>query len=213
MVISINMPPIELVILGLGALVMVVVLPRLARAMRKRVEDAQASLATRGYAVESSSLKPVGQMTRLWAKLERPTALYLQVSNLDPVQNLAGQVGIADMRVGDRDFDASFVVRSSHPELARRVLDSDTRRFLLERGTLRFRTGSIDSLLGADYFPEQRESRDLRDLWMIEVTGKPAEVDENALFALGRRLADATAGAGAEITDQSGLRTGFFEGR
>lgn len=207
------MPVLELFCLGLGVLVMVIAIPPLARAMRRRVEAAEASLASCGYVIESSRYKPIGDMTRLWAKFETPTPLYLQVFNLDPVGNLAGLAGIADLRLGVPDFDNAFVVRASHPAEARLVLDEDTRRLLLKQGTLRFRTGSIDSLLGADYFPEEKSNRDLRQYWMLEVKGRPEDVNAEALLALGRHMAAKVAAVSGALVEPDKLRTRFLEGR
>jgi hypothetical protein len=204
---------IELVFLVLTVLILIFAIPRLARAMKQRVEEARVSLATCGYVIEPIRHKPIGDMTRLWAKFDTPTSFYLQLSNLDPIQNLAGVVGIADLRVGHPEFDSAFVVRSSHPDQARAILDDHMCSLLLTRGLLRFRTGSIDSLLGADYFPENRHTRDLREYWMLEVEGKPEVVDSDALLALGRRLASAVASAPNILTEPRSLRTDFFEGR
>jgi hypothetical protein len=175
--------------------------------------DDRASLTTWGYVIEPIYHKPIGDMTRLWAKFDTPTSFYLQISNLDPIQGLVGLVGIADLRLGHPDFDSAFVVRSSHLDQARAILDHNVCSHLLTRGLLRFRTGSIDSLLGADYFPENRLTRDLREYWMLEVEGKPEAVDTDALLALGRRLASAVASAPCLITEPGSLRTDFFEGR
>jgi hypothetical protein len=200
-------------LIALTVIVLVIMLPRLARSMRQRVELARQSLATRGYAVEASYRKPIGDLTRVWGKFQAPTAFYFQITNLDPGENLAGKLGIGDIRLGYEDFDDAFVLRSSHPDQARAMLDEDLRRVLLARQTLRFRTGSINSLLGADYFPENRDTRDLREYWMLEFVGKPETVDEQALVALGQRLAQAIVSAPGIVGDAGSLRTGFFEGR
>jgi hypothetical protein len=204
---------IELILLGLTVVLLIIFIPRLARAMRERADQARASLAARGYVIEPSHLKGTGYLTRLWGKFDTPTAFYWQLSNLDPIQNLAGAAGIADLRVGHPKFDSAFVVRSSHPDLARAILDPDLCNHLLTLGLLRFRTGSIDSLLGADYFPENRDTRDLREYWMLEFRGKPEAVDTVALLDLGRRLTSAVAALPCPVTDPKSLRTGFFEGR
>ncbi len=210
-----DLPILELVLVGLAVVLIVIAVRRLARAMKIRADQARSSLAERGYVIEATRIKGVGNLTRIWGKLENPTPFYLHITNLDPVEALAGSLGIGDLKIGYPDFDSVFVIRSSHPDEARRLLDDGTRRLLLARKKLRFRTGSIDSLFGADYFPEIRDTRDLRDYWSLEVGGNPGEVDTDALLALGRRLAAGVNAASGLITnaDPSKLKTGFFEGR
>jgi hypothetical protein len=188
-------------------------LVRLDRAVKARVGKAEESLAARGYVVDEARHKPAGHLTRVWGRLSAPTPLYLQISNIDTVSVIAGAFGIADMRIGSADFDDQFVVRSNHRDSAVAIIQRPIQEEFLSYGTIRFRTGSIDSLLGADYFRKVQKDRDVREFWMIEVGGKLNPLEQEKALNLARRLvADVESRSKSWVGEQTS-RTGAAEGR
>lgn len=202
-------------LLFLGLLVVLVPLAaHYAHRGAKRADvRARAMLASRGYVVAHAYQPHRGPVTQIWARCSRPVP-YLQVSNRDLVQVVAGNLGVADIAVGDPEFDRSFVVRGQDPQWVRRVLSPDLRADLRRAGDVQFLTGSIDSLLGADLLREVKEERNRRALWMLRTGGKLDEAQAGPLLDLGRRLAAAVEGSlGAAALGDADSRTSFFEGR
>jgi len=204
----------NIVFIVISALIVLTIIPIVLKSTKKRIDQARESLTNNGYVVEDSYFRPIGAMTRVWGKLQAPTSFYIQLSTLDPVQTIAGNLGIADIKIGDPHFDSKYVIRSNFEEGARNLLSNDVKNFLLSFKELRFRTGSIDSLLGADYFPEIKLDRNIRSIWMIETAGKQTEVEIVKLLELGQQLSNLVkkfAKTGA--ADKGEFYTGFFEGR
>jgi hypothetical protein len=143
-------------------LVIIVLLVRLSRSIKKRVDEARNELKMNGFVKDIATMKPIGTLTRVWGKLPNATPLYLQVSNFDIVSVKVGNSGFFDIKVGDPEFDVTYVVRSNNQDKAIQVLGPNLRKSILEIQDLRFRTGSIISLLGVDYFPEVKE-KELRN--------------------------------------------------
>ncbi len=200
-----------IVFVGLGILLAIFLGLRVHRQMRILAQKANDELKAQGYVVDNAYLRPIGELTRIWARYPHPISLYVQASNIDPVAIAAGHLGVASLKVGHMEFDSNFVVRSNAPELVSQVFDEEVRAELLKYENIRFRTGSLTNLLGADYFPEQREGRDLRDFWMIEKSGKLSAEECKKLLALGRNISMKAERIGR--IPGIGLEATFFEGR
>lgn len=184
------------------------------RGAKRRFAEAVASLDTRGYARTPARQSSGGPVTWLWSRFPDPVPIYLRVSNRDRVEALAGRLGVNDIEIGERAFDDLFVVRSNHPEIARRLLDAETRARLLGYRDIDFLTGAIGNLLTPDYWPKQRRDRDLRTLWMLRIGGDLSDRQCEPYLALARSLA-------RRILEESArgrfgpedLRVGRWEGR
>lgn len=174
----------------------------------------QESLKQKGYVIEKVRRPNVGRFTRAWSRFSQAVPLYLQVSNQDDVSILAGRLGIADAKIGHEEFDKAFVVRTNQIELAKRVLTPELREILLQKPNIRFRTGSLDSLLSVDYFPLIKTDRDLRNLWMIDQLGDFDVAASEKLYQLGLTISESvkTVCQSSPVSHLE-IRTSAFEGR
>jgi hypothetical protein len=193
----------------LGGLVFL--LFQLDKAMKTRAAKAKRDLETQGYVKDTAYLKPHGDITRFWGRYSQSLDLYIQVSDLDPIQVTAGKFGIADLKLGHDKFDKKFVARSNDPHRLKIVINDEIKEALLSHTHIRFRTGSIDSLIGADYFRDQKSDRDLRNFWMFEKVGLHSEAENSRILKLGKAIAQRAEqfGLGSGVDN----RTSFFEGR
>ena len=197
------------ILVGLGLIAYFV--PKLARAMKEADQAAKKSLAQVGYVVGQVYVKPVGNLTRIWGRYAAPIPFYFQVSNLDLISVMAGELGIADIKIGDPIFDKNYVVRSNDEKLAQLVLSSELRIQLQKYELVRFRSGSLDTLLGADYFPEIKNDRDFRNIWMLECRQPSLNLQDDVKFA--QRLAAELEQKSRGWAQERNLKTSFFEGR
>jgi hypothetical protein len=175
---------------------------------------AKDSIESKGYCVGEVYMKPFGTSTRIWGVFPSPVSVYIQFSNLDPVQSIAGELGIADIKVGDLVFDRAFVVRSNEPKRAHEILDENIRKKLLSMRRVRYRTGSVISLLGVDYSGIAQDD-DLRYLWSIEVPGTNESHDIPSLLQFVQSINQRVLKLSEQINDPSKerLKVAFFEGR
>ncbi len=193
-------------------LLIIVLLLRLSRSIKKRVDEARNDLNLNGFVKDIATMKPIGTLTRVWGKLPKATPLYLQVSNFDIVSVSAGNSGFFDIRVGDPEFDVTYVVRSNNKDKAIQVLGPNIRKAILEIHDLRFRTGSIISLLGVDYFPEEKE-KELRNYWMIECPSELGPNEVKQLHKLALEIIQEIQKVCEDWPFEKKLKTSFFEGR
>ncbi len=190
----------------------VTLLVSLSRATKERVDQARAELKRNGFVRDLAQLRPLGTLTRIWGKLPKATPLYLQISDFDPLSVAVGNSGLFDIKVGDPEFDVSFVVRSNNKDKAIQVLTTSIRKNLLEFKGLRFRTGSVISLLGVDYFPEVKE-KELRNFWMIEQRSELDPVQTKRLHSLAEAIISELNQVCKDWVGEQKLKTTFFEGR
>jgi hypothetical protein len=193
-------------------LLMVVLLVRLSRSIKKRVDEARNELSRNGFVKDTSFMKPIGTLTRVWGKLPAATPLYLQVSSFDSVSVAVGNSGFFDIKVGDPEFDATYVVRSNNKDKAIQVLGPRLRKAILEIQDLRFRTGSIISLMGVDYFPEVNE-KELRNYWMIECPSELGPHEVKKLHNIALVITQEIQKVCEDWPFEKKLETSFFEGR
>ena len=199
----------------LGIIIISIVIPRLAREMKKRVAEAESSLTKNGYAIENTYLKPVGRMLRIWALLDAPTPFYLQISSVDPVSVIAGEFGVADIRIGDNSFDACYVIRSNSEEKVKSVLTTELKAKFYKYKNVRFRTGSILNLLSPEYLSQTKVGRDQRNIIMLEVqeSGDINMIDRDALVLFFNELKTIVVKESQEWKGEKNLSSAFFEGR
>lgn len=193
-------------------LLIVVLLVRLSRSIKKRVDEARNELNLNGFVKDTAYMKPIGTLTRVWGKLSNATPLYLQVSNFDMVSVALGDSGFFDIKVGDSEFDTTYVVRSNNKEKAIQVLGPKLRKAILQVKDLRFRTGSIISLLGVDYFPEVKE-KELRNYWMIECPSELSPNEVKQLHKLALEIIQEIQNVCEDWPFEKKLKTSLFEGR
>lgn len=136
-------------------------------------------MQSRGFVLSHTYQPHRGPVTWVWGRYSKPVPFYLHFSNRDPIAAMAGQIGIADIRLGHAVFDAAFYVRSNQNEWAKEFMTSQLCERLLQFESVEFITSSINNLLTPDYWPDEQE-RDQRDLWMLRTDGK---LDESAAVA------------------------------
>lgn len=173
------------ILAGAGALLL-----RMHRATMALAAAQEREVETRGYAVGRARQPDRGAVTLVWGRFDRPQPLYLRVSSRDPLAAAAGSLGFADMRVGHGAFDASFVVRTNHPDLARAFLTAERCDLLLIRERVEFVVSSPQNLLSAEWYAKATR-RDLREVWMVRADGNAEGAELEALVALGQSLAAA----------------------
>ncbi len=176
-------------------------------------QEVKKSLLEKEYVIDYPRHRPLGVLTRIWGMYAEPIPFYIQVSNQDTVSVIAGNLGIADIKIGDSNFDGQFVVRSNDANLATELLSTELRNELLNLENIRFRTGSINTLLTADHFPEIKKDRDLRNVWMIDIAGKLEQSQTDPLLHLAQRISDAVKTISLKFSAERNLRTKTFEGR
>ena len=181
--------------------------------MNRRVQLAEESINSKGYAVEDSYIRPIGTMTRIWGLYQSPTPFYIQISNLDTLSVIAGNHGIADINIGDDIFDQNFVIRTNDKDCAIKLLSNTIKTEIFKYKNFRFRTGSLDNLLSVEYFNKQKEGRNERTIWMIEVAGKLSNDEIEALLRLAKNLNSILNTISDNWTKERNIHTSFFEGR
>ena len=213
--ITMNYITIEIFFVLVGIILLSLTLPRLAREMNKRVAEAESSLIKNGYAIETVYIKPTGQMLRIWGILDTPTPFYLQVSSIDPVSVIAGEFGIADIRIGDNNFDSAYVIRTNSEEKVKAVLSAEVKATFFKYKNVRLRTGSIYNLLSPEYLRKISIGRDQRNILMLEVQeiGDVNTIDQNALVLFYNQLKAIISKESLEWKGDKNLTSGFFEGR
>ena len=161
---------------------------RMHRATMALAAAQEREVETRGYAVGRARQPDRGAVTLVWGRFDAPQPLYLRVSSRDPLAAAAGNLGLADLRVGHGAFDASFVVRTNHPDLARAFLTAARCDRLLAHGRIEFVVSSPQNLLSAEWYAKATR-RDLREVWMVRADGNAEGAELEALVALGQSLA------------------------
>jgi len=137
-------------------------------------EAGMRQLQEKGYVITYAYQRYRGPVTWVWGRYREPIPFYLQFSNRDSIAILAGNLGIADIAVGEPVFDAGFIVRSNKPDWAREFLTKERCGKLVRFEGIQFLTGSISNVLSSDYWPEDQH-RELRDIWMLRADGKLEE--------------------------------------
>ncbi len=204
----------EILFLILLAIILPVVFVLVQRSTKKQQALVKLQLDTNGFVVENVVMaKSHHHMTRIWQLLEQPTPYYVHISSLDTIASVAGSLGIADLKVGHDRFDREFFVRSNNDAVVGEFLTLESQEEFLSWKSIRFRTGSITNLLGADYLPDIKKDRDLRRVWMIDVIGKLDENQIKQLKLFGFKLRDKVIVLSAKWYGKKELKSKFFEGR
>ncbi len=181
---------------------------------KRDFENAKNSLEDQGYVVEQRYRQDRGPITCIWGRFTNAIPLYLNVTDLDTVEVLAGRIGINDLKIGDAKFDRRFVIRSNQHELCTQLLQADIREQLCQFESVQFLTCSLDSQIGADYWPKQKHGRDQREFWMLKVPGKleTSTAANYAQFVQGfaQKIFDACQDQKADLADYITTR---YEGR
>jgi len=173
-----------LIVLVLAVIVAVVYCLRTSRALAERVDR---EMRTRGYVISHAVQRHSGSVTWVYGRYSEPMPFYLRLSNRDRIESVAGQLGIADLKVGHPEFDAAFVVRTNQPDWARAFLTPALCSRLATFESLEFIVSSMSQLLTPDYWPAER-SRDLRTLWMLRTDGHLDEAAVRPYVDLAREL-------------------------
>lgn len=179
----------------------------------KHYRDAERLITERGYTVTHAYQRNRGDVTWVWGRFATPQPFYLHISNRDPIGSFAGQLGIADIKVGHTRFDKDFTVRTNQPEWAKELLTQERCERLSKVESLQFIVTSVGNLLTPDWWPAE-PNRDLRVLWMLRTDGKLDEAAAEAYLALARELKAAVQQYSVRhpFTEQDCLAT-TFEGR
>lgn len=154
--------------------------------------DALKQLETKGHVVDhrvrEGSHKSV---SLIWARLPGPVELTFQVDRTDFGDTLLEKLGKGDIQVGDPTFDKQFTIRSNQPERISQILTPEIRQRLAALPKCSFSTGSMDSLLGADYWPKVHgPERKVIQFWGFLVEHKVEDPAEEERFVqLGQDLA------------------------
>jgi hypothetical protein len=174
----------ELIFVAVLIIVIAVIVVALWGSDEKSFRESLKQLQDNGYAVKYAQERNRGTVTIIWGRYAEPIPFYVQVSNRDKISVLVGLVGIADIPVGQADFDEQFVVRSNKPAWAQLFMTQKRcADFLLLTG-VQFLTTSINNVFPPAYWPAEK-NRSLRDLWMLRVDGKiePPELARYVTFA------------------------------
>lgn len=201
-----------IILAALAIPLIIVMIYKLSTSIKKLVDKARTDLNQNGFVQDIAYMRPIGNLTRIWGKLTEATPLYIQVSSFDPLSVCVGNTGLFDIKVGDADFDVCFVVRSNNREKAIQVLNPNLRKAFREIVDVRFRTGSIITLLGIDYFPEIKE-KELRNFWMIEQKVNPDPSKLKQLHQLGLDMVKEIEKVCQDWPLEKKLKTTLFEGR
>ncbi len=171
----------------------------------------------RGYAITVAYEKNRGHVTWVWGRYSQPVPWYLHFSNRYPELSAVGQLGVADMKVGHVGFDKDFYLRTNKPEWALQFFTPQRCDELVGYEDIQFLTSAVGQILTPDYWPDLKAAngRNLRDVWMLRISGKPqgAELDRYVALALKLKTevqAYAQARSGWEAAD---LEVKGFEGR
>ena len=102
--------------------------------------------------------------TLVSAPVANPTFMSLKVYRQDVIDTILASVGLQDLKVGDETFDRRFIVQSSDPEIARRLLQDEALRRALIRADIE-RVEMFNTPLRAYYGREERDSHHARVLF------------------------------------------------
>jgi hypothetical protein len=82
----------------------------------------------------------------------------LKLYRQDVIDTVLVSLGMADLKVGDETFDRRFIVQTSDPELARRLMEAEGLRSALIRAEVE-RVEMFGDDLRAYYARDERDSR------------------------------------------------------
>ncbi len=173
------------------------------------------SLQEKGYVVQHAYQKDRGYVTRVWAPFKEPKPLYVNISNRDPVEVMAGRMGIKDIKIGCVDFDRSFVIRSNRPAQAKALLVPELQKRFMAFDDIAFVTGSNESLGCAEFPDESTDVARLRKYWMVVTKGELNEEAARPYLVLGQEVARQVELLCIQqpLTNMDELFTATFEGR
>ena len=147
------------------------------------------SLQEKGYVVQHAYQKDRGYVTRVWAPFKEPKPLYVNISNRDPVEVMAGRMGIKDIMIGCADFDQSFVIRSNRPVQVKPILTPELQKRFMAFDDIAFVTGSNESLVFAEFPDESTDEARLRKYWRVLTKGELNEEAARPNLVLGQEVA------------------------
>jgi hypothetical protein len=93
-----------------------------------------------------------------------PTFMSLKMYRQDVIDTVLASFGMQDLKVGDETFDRRFIVQSSEPEIARRLLENEALRSALIRADIE-RVEMFNEPLRAYYGRDERDSHHARLLF------------------------------------------------
>jgi hypothetical protein len=93
-----------------------------------------------------------------------PTFLSLKMYRQDVIDTVLASLGMQDLKVGDETFDRRFIVQSSEPEIARRLLENEAVRSALIGADIE-RVEMFNEPLRAYYGRDERDSHHARLLF------------------------------------------------
>jgi hypothetical protein len=85
-----------------------------------------------------------------------PTFMSLKMYRQDVIDTVLASFGMQDLKVGDETFDRRFIVQSSEPEIARRLLENEALRSALIRADIE-RVEMFNEPLRAYYGRDERD--------------------------------------------------------
>ena len=93
-----------------------------------------------------------------------PTLMSLKMYRQDVIDTALVSLGMPDLKVGDETFDRRFIVQSSDPEIARKLLEDESLRGALIRADVE-RVEMFNEPLRAYYRRDERDSHHARLLF------------------------------------------------
>ena len=93
-----------------------------------------------------------------------PTFMSLKMYRQDVIDTVLASLGMQDLKVGDETFDRRFIVQSSDPEIARKLLEDEALRSALIRADIE-RVEMFNEPLCAYYGRDERDSHHARLLF------------------------------------------------
>ena len=205
-----------IVMVCLGVIALPIIFYVVNEQAKKDFQVALQSIDERGFAIEEWHEKDRGPLTVCWGVFPDPIPLYIRISNRDQLEILVKTMSGNDIKLGDGLFDARFIVRSNYPLIAQQLLNAECRKTLRKFDNIEFVTGSINSVLSADHWPnEKKDARTLRKIWMVQTRGKQSEEALSEHIALGQKLAQEVQVLSGKIEnpEPQDFKTKMFEGR
>lgn len=157
--------------------------------VRERTAAMLRQLDQRGYVISHVRSQQGGHYTEIWEPFPDPVPLYLQISDQDPVQVAAGNLGIKDIRVGHDEFDHRFVIRSNRPQEVPQLIDEEWIGKFLPHANIRFATGSCESLYNVVMPGLSGERKRQRLFWMLSTRGHISDEEAMPFLEIGRYCA------------------------
>jgi hypothetical protein len=174
--------------------------------------DSLQQMQTHGYAVTRAREANRGAVTWVWGRYSQPLPWYLHFANRYPELALAERALPDHLTVGHAAFDKHFYLRTNQPDWARQFFTLQRCDELVGHDDIQFLTSAIGQILTPDYWPKLKE-RNLRDLWMLRISGEPEGADLERYAALALRLsADVQAFCQGRAFDPADLQVKGFEG-